>query len=295
MIKNNQVADPSLQHLLYMAQIVEARDPYTAGHLWRVAQFSKLLGQRLGMNATDLFQLTLGAYLHDLGKIIVPDQVLNKKGRLESGELLQMQAHSLAGYRMLARYELSQNIAILARDHHEQWDGYGYPHRLDTTSIVLGARIIGLCDTLDAMTSNRPYRDGMPLKDARELIWAVRNIQFDPAIVDEFLLIKQEELLHIIGHSDLNRPLLSCPYCGPVVEMPADNQPATFCRVCTGKFHIRRDKTGQIWLEDFDTVHGGSVEMIAEPSMEHLSTLFTTFDPVLNLDLTNHPTEDDST
>ena len=139
MIKNNQVADPSLQHLLYMAQIVEARDPYTAGHLWRVAQFSKLLGQRLGMNATDLFQLTLGAYLHDLGKIIVPDQVLNKKGRLESGELLQMQAHSLAGYRMLARYELSQNIAILARDHHEQWDGYGlFIRRNHALSISVG-------------------------------------------------------------------------------------------------------------------------------------------------------------
>lgn len=275
----SKVADASLQHLLYMAQIVEARDPYTAGHLWRVAQFSKRLGQSLGMNSTDLFQLTLGAYLHDLGKITVPDQVLNKKGRLESSEILQMQAHSLAGYRMLARYELSQPIAILARDHHEHWDGCGYPQQLDSTRIILGARIIGLCDTLDAMTSNRPYRDGMPLKEALELIWSARNIQFDPTIVDEFLRIDQEQLLHIIGHSDLNRPLLSCPYCGPVVEMPPDDQLATFCRVCTGKFHIRRDKIGRVWLEDFDTVHGGPEEMIAEPDMTHLSQLFA-LDPI---------------
>lgn len=279
MMMESKVADASLQHLLYMAQIVEARDPYTAGHLWRVAQFSKRLGQSLGMNSTDLFQLTLGAYLHDLGKITVPDQVLNKKGRLESSEILQMQAHSLAGYRMLARYELSQPIAILARDHHEHWDGCGYPQQLDSTRIILGARIIGLCDTLDAMTSNRPYRDGMPLKEALELIWSARNIQFDPTIVDEFLRIDQEQLLHIIGHSDLNRPLLSCPYCGPVVEMPPDDQLATFCRVCTGKFHIRRDKIGRVWLEDFDTVHGGPEKMIAEPDMTHLSTLFA-LDPI---------------
>lgn len=294
MITKPNVADASLQHLLYMAQIVEARDPYTAGHLWRVAQFSKLLGQRLGMNRTDLFQLTLGAYLHDLGKISVPDHVLNKKGCLEAGELLQMQAHSLAGYRMLVRYEFSQNIAILARDHHEHWDGYGYPQQLETTNIILGARIIGLCDALDAMTSNRPYREGMPLKEARELIWSARNVQFDPTIVDEFLMINQKELLHIIGHSDLNRPLLSCPYCGPVVEMPPNNQLTTFCRVCTGKFHIRRDKIGQVWLEDFDTVHGGPEAMIAEPQMEHLSNLFV-LDPLPDpIDPTRQPTDGDT-
>ncbi|HPE60066.1 MAG TPA: HD domain-containing protein [Thiolinea sp.] len=258
-----------------MAQIVEARDPYTAGHLWRVARFSRLLGARLGLGGTDLFQLTLGAYLHDLGKVTVPDQVLNKKGRLESGELLQMQAHSLAGYRMLTRYAQAREIAVLARDHHEHWDGCGYPQQLDTTDIATGARIVGLCDAFDAMTSNRPYRDGMPLVQALELIREARSVQFDPAMVDAFLALGEEEmLLHIVGHSDLNRPLLVCPYCGPVVEMPADEQSATFCRVCTGKFHVRRNKTGRVWLEDFDTVHGGPEDMIAEPDMAHLSGLF---------------------
>lgn len=281
MIAGSIITDANLRHLLYMAQIVEARDPYTAGHLWRVTYFSKLLGQGLGLSGHDLFQLTLGAYLHDLGKVTVPDQVLNKKGRLESGEILQMQAHSLAGYRMLTRYELAQNIAILARDHHEQWDGCGYPYQLDTTNIAIGARIIGLCDAFDAMTSNRPYREGMPLEQALELIRNARAIQFDPSMVDAFLMIEKEQLLHIIGHSDLNRPLLSCPYCGPVVEMPPDDQPSTFCRVCTGKFHIRHDKIGRVWLEDFDTVHGGPEAMIAEPSMEHLSKLFA-LDPILD-------------
>ena len=272
MSKSNKNKD--FNHLLYMAQIVEARDPYTAGHLWRVAQFSKLLAKKLKLNSTDTFHITLGAYLHDLGKISVSDQILSKKDQLESGERLQMHSHSEMGYRALAKHELSEEISHLARHHHESWDGYGYPHQLKGTEIPYGARLLCIVDAFDAMTSTRPYRKAMPIEKAFEAIKQGSGKQFDPEMTDAFLSIDVEKLKHIIGHSDIDRALLECPACGPVVEMPEEGLTTTFCRVCTGKFDVKKDETGKTWI-DFADAYGKPEDLIADPNMDHVASVFS--------------------
>lgn len=267
---------PELKHLLYMAQVVEARDLYTAGHLWRVAQFTKIMAKHLRLSKQDVFQLSLGAYLHDFGKINVPDQVLNKKARLNDAESRQIQVHSEVGFNMLCAYEMSGDIANLALYHHEHWDGCGYPRGLSSEAIPFGARIITLCDALDAITSNRPYRKGMSVEDARELINNGKGVQFDPELVDIFLSINKAELLHVIGHSDLQNPLLECPVCGPVIEMPQEFQATTFCRVCSGKFNVMREKTGLVRIE-FANRYGSPKDLLPKPSMQHLQSIFSEF------------------
>lgn len=270
------INNKDFNHLLYMAQIVEARDPYTAGHLWRVAQMTKLLAYQLHLNDTDVFHLTFGAYLHDLGKVSVPDQVLNKKGRLESGELLQMRCHAEMGYRALIKHELGTDIAGLLRYHHEQWDGNGYPHQLKGEDIPFGARVLSILDAFDALTSNRPYRNAMSIDKAIEVIRQGSGTQFDPEVVDAFLALDKESLAHIVGHSDIGRALLSCPVCGPVVEMPPVDAKTTFCRVCTGKFNVMREDDGSTWI-DFSGDYGKPEDLIAEPDMAHVVSNFAEF------------------
>lgn len=264
------------EHLLYMTQIVEARDPYTAGHLWRVAQMAKLLARQIKLEDTDVFHITLGAYLHDLGKIVVPDQVLNKRDMLESGELVQMHSHAEMGYQALIKHQLAVDIAKLVRYHHEHWDGHGYPHHLGNTDIPLGARLLCIVDAFDAMTSTRPYRTALPIATALERLQANKGIQFDPDLVDAFLAIGEEKLSHIVGHSDINRPLLDCYVCGPVVEMPPDGVNTVYCRVCTGKFNIQRDADGKASLEFADD-HGSGEDLLPNPDMQHLHTNFSEF------------------
>lgn len=266
----------NFDHLLYMAQLVEARDPYTAGHLWRVAQLAKLLAKKLALSSTDTFHITLGAYLHDLGKISVSDHILNKKDQLTQGERLQMHAHAEMGYRALIKHELSEKISHLARHHHESWDGCGYPNQLKGKDIPLGARLLGIVDAFDAMTSNRPYRKAMTIEEARKIIKQGSGTQFDPEMTEAFLTIDIGQLTHIVGHSDINRALLECPACGPVVEMPSDDETITFCRVCTGKFNVKKDENGKAWI-DFANEYGKPEDLIARPNMDHIASTFNEF------------------
>lgn len=266
-----------LRHLLYLAQVVEARDPYTAGHLWRVAQFSKRLAKQIGMTGNDLFHITLGAYLHDIGKITIPDQILNKKDRLTEDEMSQMRTHADMGYFMLKQHHQAETIAGLARYHHEHWDGGGYPMRLTGQEIPMGARLVGIADSFDAMTSNRPYRQGMPIERALSILDDAKGTQFDPSLVDAFLKLDEAELAHVVGHSDMNRPLLDCPVCGPVIEMPDELAEVTQCRVCTGKFDIKRESSGKVWV-DFNGSYATPDELMPKPNMEHIRSIFTAKD-----------------
>ncbi len=266
----------NLRHFLYLAQVVEARDPYTAGHLWRVAQFTKLLGKALGVKGVELFNTTLGAYLHDFGKIIVPDHILNKTEKLKTRELQIMQSHSEAGYLALSEHELTREIAFLARYHHESWDGKGYPNSLNRDKIPFGARIVGVTDAFDAMTSNRPYRKSMSLDNAKTVMKQSRGTQFDPDIVDVFLQLDEHELKHIIGHSDQGKSLLVCKQCGPVIEKPDADVSSAYCRVCTGKFDVFHYDDGNVEVE-FNGDHGNAVELLSKPDMRHIESNFAEF------------------
>ena len=153
-----------------LAEAVEKRDPYTGGHLHRVVAYSLLLGRELGIDAESLERLALGATLHDIGKIGVPDQVLLKPGKLDDDEAAAMRRHPVDGAEIVSRIESLHEILPIVRSHHERIDGRGYPDRLVGDAIPLAARIVAVADTFDAMTTSRPYRQALSYEVAAQEI-----------------------------------------------------------------------------------------------------------------------------
>jgi len=175
-------AQALLKSLYVMAMMVEARDAYTGGHLWRVSQFARLVAERMQLPADEVARVELGGFLHDLGKVGIPDAVLNKRDRLSDEEYAVIKTHPQVGADLLAGHPL----AALAMDavwlHHETPDGHGYPQGLSGSAIPRVARIVGVVDALDAMTSSRPYRAGMPLATALQIIEDNLGRQFDSEV-----------------------------------------------------------------------------------------------------------------
>jgi hypothetical protein len=228
-----------LTSLLVMAWMVEARDPYTGGHLWRVSQFSQLLATRAGLADGDVSRITVGAFLHDLGKISVPDHILGKKDRLTDEEYAVIKTHPDVGWRMLSSHPLAKLAEQAIRAHHETPDGRGYPLGLAGTDIAVDARIVGICDAFDAMTSTRPYRKGMPVSQALDIIEKNLGTQFDRAMGEQFVALGQAgELDHIVGHSNLGIPLQSCLMCGPTIAVARSHTAGMklYCPSCTGEY-----------------------------------------------------------
>lgn len=173
------------------ALALDARDKETEGHAERVLAFSVRLGRELGLSGSDLIALELGARLHDIGKIAVPDHVLKKPAPLTEDEWAIMRIHPAKGQEMVRamKERLPEGAALIVGQHHEQWNGGGYPLGLKEDQICLGARIFAVADTFDAITSDRVYRRGRRYQDALEEILAFSGIQFDPAVVDAFARI----------------------------------------------------------------------------------------------------------
>lgn len=227
--------------LLVMAWVVEARDPYTGGHLWRVSRFASLLAERAGIAAEECARIALGGFLHDLGKVAIPDAVLRKSDRLSPEEYAVVKTHPSVGARMLAGHPLAGLVLDAVLLHHETPDGCGYPHGLEAKDIPMAARIVGICDAFDAMTSTRPYRRGMPISAALEQIEAAAGRQFDPFLAGYFHELGRAGLLeHIVGHSDDGIPLQQCQICGPtlVVRREQRSGESVFCRSCGGGYQI---------------------------------------------------------
>ena len=174
----------------FVIGILDARDPFTFSHSWRVAEISVLLGQEIGLSSSRIVRLHHAAHLHDIGKIGVPDRVLLKTGPLTEEEYAEMQTHSEKGYRILRRFALLENISKIVLCHHERMDGKGYPLGIPGEDIPLESRIIAVADAFDAITSDRPYRKGRPLSEAFEEIRNHRNTQFCPTIVDALLELR---------------------------------------------------------------------------------------------------------
>jgi hypothetical protein len=163
---------------------LDERDRYTAWHSEEVVDLARAVGLRLGLDRTELFELELAALLHDLGKIGVPDSVLHKPGPLDSEEMALMQLHPIWGAELLAGIPGLEAVATIVRFHHERVDGRGYPAGLTGERIPLASRIIAACDAYHAMTSDRPYRDGLDEETALAELRECSGSQFDPAAVD---------------------------------------------------------------------------------------------------------------
>lgn len=228
-----------LTSLLVMAWMVEARDPYTGGHLWRVSRFSNLVASDAGLLEVDVARISIGGFLHDLGKISVPDHILGKKDRLTDDEYAVIKTHPEVGWRMLAGHPLAKLAEAAIRAHHETPDGRGYPRGLAGASVPVDARIVGICDAFDAMTSTRPYRRGMPIEKALSIIEENLDRQFDREFGSRFVALgRAGKLDHIVGHSDEGIPLHECMMCGPTLVIKKGHQAGEpiFCRSCTGEY-----------------------------------------------------------
>ena len=165
---------------------IESKDRYTQGHCERVAFFACVLADSAGFNSRSLFWFRIGALLHDIGKIIVPTDVLNKPGKLTDEEWAIMKRHPQAGLELVADIDFPGDISAIIRNHHERWDGTGYPDGLPGEQIPLAARILCVADVYDALTTTRSYRAGVTHARAAEIMRASTG-QFDPHLLEMFL------------------------------------------------------------------------------------------------------------
>lgn len=237
-----------LTSLLVMAWMVEARDPYTGGHLWRVSRFSRQLAQDAGLPDADVARITVGAFLHDLGKVSIPDHILGKKDRLTDEEYEVIKTHPEVGWRMLAGHPLAAIAEAAIRAHHETPDGQGYPLGLSAAAIPVDAKIVGICDAFDAMTSTRPYRRGMPIEKALSIIEDNLGRQFDTEFGTRFIAQGRVGALdHIVGHSDLGIPLRDCLMCGPTLVLRRDQRAGdhVFCHSCASEY-VTENQDGEL-------------------------------------------------
>jgi putative nucleotidyltransferase with HDIG domain len=165
---------------------IESKDRYTQGHCERVAFFACVLADSAGFNSRSLFWFRIGALLHDIGKIIVPTEVLNKPGKLTDEEWAIMKRHPEAGLELVADIDFPGDIGAIIRNHHERWDGAGYPDGLQGEAIPFAARILCVADVYDALTTTRSYRPGLTHARAAEIMRASTG-QFDPHLLETFL------------------------------------------------------------------------------------------------------------
>ncbi|MFH2036798.1 MAG: HD domain-containing phosphohydrolase [Candidatus Zixiibacteriota bacterium] len=170
-----------------LAKAIEARDGYTAGHTDRVYRLARVIALKLGWNGTQLSDLRTGSILHDIGKIGVPDRILNKPGKLSDEEFEIMKQHPEMGAKILQNIPFLEQVIPYVLYHHEKYDGTGYPFGLSGKEIPIEGRILAVADTFDAILSDRPYRNGATTDKALDELVKFKGMQFDPKIVDLFI------------------------------------------------------------------------------------------------------------
>jgi two-component system, cell cycle response regulator len=170
-----------------LCRTLSERIPRMARHHRAVAELAGTLARHIGLRGDELHAVVRAAELHDVGKVFVPDAILDKPGRLSAQELELMRRHAIAGWLILHESAEPEAIARLVRSSHERWDGTGYPDGLSGAAIPLGARIITICDAYDAMTHERPYRPARPAADALAELRRGAGVRYDPTLVAVFL------------------------------------------------------------------------------------------------------------
>ena len=199
--KTKEVEGLSLHVVETLADAIDAKDAYTKGHSGRVAEYSRKIAQRAGYTVERQEEIYMMGLLHDVGKIGVPDAVINKPGRLTDEEFEKIKAHPGRGAKILQNIEEMPQLAIGARWHHERFDGRGYPDGLSGEDIPEEARIIAVADAYDAMTSNRSYRDIIPQEVVKGELEKGSGTQFDPQFAAIMLeIIKEDVEYKLVGH-----------------------------------------------------------------------------------------------
>ncbi len=184
-----------------LAMAIEAKDQNTHRHLMRVRVYVSELGKMIGLDEAQMKALITAAYLHDIGKLAVPEVILNKPGKLNPAEFEKMKIHPVVGAEILERVRFPYPVVPIVRSHHEAWDGSGYPDGLKGEEIPIGARILTAVDRFDALASERPYRNAMPLEEAMAMVKSKAGTQLDPEIVrllEENYLLLEEKARHTI-------------------------------------------------------------------------------------------------
>jgi HD-GYP domain-containing protein (c-di-GMP phosphodiesterase class II) len=188
-------------------QLLDLRDLNTGVHSTRLAEWGLRVARDLGVPESKMPDIEMGALLHDIGKIGVPDGILNKPGRLTPEEYEIVKRHPEFGWTVIRNLPGLEQTSLYVLHHHENYDGNGYPAKLKSSEIPIGARIVSVIDAFDAMVSSRPYRTGMPLEEAIRRLLEASGTQFDPAVIRSFVPIARSEMpsvLEAVGVSESN-------------------------------------------------------------------------------------------
>ncbi|MBO6015623.1 MAG: HD-GYP domain-containing protein, partial [Lachnospiraceae bacterium] len=177
------------------AKCIDMKDRYTNGHSFRVAKYTKMLAQKLGYSENEIENMYNIALLHDIGKISIPDKILNKTEGLDDEEYMIMKRHSANGFEVLKNIKIAPDLSIGAGYHHERLDGKGYPFGLTGEQIPMVAQVIAVADTFDAMYSTRPYRKKMELGVVIDRIQQAAGTQLNPQVVEKLMELADEGLL----------------------------------------------------------------------------------------------------
>ena len=200
--KQEAIEEMFVQTVTALSEAVDAKDRYTSGHSKRVAEYARMLSKRMGMSEEEQEEIYRAGLLHDIGKIRIPVEIINKAGKLTDEEYNIIKIHPVTSYNILRGIAGNNLIAIAAKYHHERYDGRGYPNGLSGDMIPLVARILAVADTYDAMTSNRSYRKALPQEVVRAEIEKGRGTQFDPDIAALMLQVIDEDKDYTMRQSE---------------------------------------------------------------------------------------------
>jgi response regulator RpfG family c-di-GMP phosphodiesterase len=204
-VQASRLEELFLASLQSLAEALEVKDPYTRGHSVRVSHYSSVIAKEMGLGGELLRRIELGGHVHDIGKIGVREDVLNKPGKLTSDEYQHIMTHPMVGWKILAPLLGDMPEALnIVRSHHERFDGRGIPDRLAGTNIPLESRISAAADSFDAMTSDRPYRPGLSMEEALTEIVRCSGTQFDPRVVDAVMSAVEAGRFALIGRAELS-------------------------------------------------------------------------------------------
>jgi putative nucleotidyltransferase with HDIG domain len=176
-----------------MSLTVEERDPYTAGHQRRTTDLAVAIAGEMGLSEHQIKGVQMAGFIHDIGKISIPAEILSKPGRLNEAEILLIRRHPQVGYEILKKIDFPWPVDLIVLQHHEKMDGSGYPQGLSGKETLVEARILCVADVVETISSHRPYRPGLGLDKALEDITKNRGILFDPRVVDVCLTLFQNK------------------------------------------------------------------------------------------------------
>jgi HD-GYP domain-containing protein (c-di-GMP phosphodiesterase class II) len=194
----SQILDLRTALVCSFNQLLDLRDLNTGVHSTRLAEWGLRVARDLGVPESCMSDLEMGALLHDIGKIGVPDGILNKPGRLTPEEYEFVKRHPEFGWAVLRKLPRLEQTSLYVLHHHENFDGTGYPAKLKGSEIPIGSRIVSVIDAFDAMVSSRPYRKGLPLKEAIRRLNESSGTQFDPAVIKSFVPIAESEMSSVL-------------------------------------------------------------------------------------------------